>query len=100
MRAWLLDQLEEADYTSSDLARLAKAGDPGLASPIPAGLRDTLETLLRECHRPDVRDTLIDLAKLVGNLRPVEVPMHEAAETHESPALPAPKSVTYGKKKK
>ena len=99
MRAWLLDQIEEAGYTSADLARLAGAGDPGFSSPIPTGLRDTLETLLRECHRPDVRDTLMDLALLVGNLRPLVADVLMVADA-PGPAMPPRKEVTYGKKKK
>ena len=100
VRAWVLDQLAEMNLSDSDLARMVQssAQQPGLLP----GVRAHLDILAAASHREDVRDAISGLAGLVLQLPAagaVSIPLHEVADTPGPANLPAPKSVTYRKRR-
>lgn len=93
LAAWVEDRAETAGYTPAQLRASLGSAD-GLH--VPPGLRDDLELILAKGGAfPEFRAIISNLADL---LRPAK-DEHQVAEA-PGPVMPAPKEVTYVKKKK
>ena len=95
IQAWMEDKAEEAGYTPAQL-RQALGSSTGIN--VPEDMRADLEMLI--AHAGGTHELRGLLKGLTSLFKPSRLPNFEAAETHESPAVPAPKPVTYGKRKK
>jgi len=93
LAAWVEDKAEEGGFTVAQLRASLGSAD-GLH--VPPALRDDLALILsRGANLREFRSIVSNLATL---LRPTEEERHVADAP--GPVMPAPKEVTYGKKKK